>query len=221
MSDTNPTADDSTLIVAAQRGDLHAFGEIVRRYQATVFGVCWRLLGERNDAEDAAQESFLRAYTRLYTFDATRPFGPWMRRVAANYCINRLQATLPATVTLESVDGDSAAWHADSGMGEDPLQSLLRQEEATQVQAALAALPPHFRMVIELRHFHGLDYGGIAAEVGLPLSSVKTHLFRARRLLADALRPLVAPQGAPESDASQGAAPRSEKDGAKDGEKER
>lgn len=187
--------EEQTLLNQAQRGEVTAFGELVRRYQNSVFSVCLRLLGERREAEDAAQETFLRAYERLHTFDAQRPFGPWIRRVAANYCFNRLKASLPPDVEWneESVyPATKPAIHFVATASEDPLHLLMRQETTTsiedRVRAALWALPPHFRVVIELRHFQGLDYATIAAEVGLPLSSVKTHLFRARRLLAEQLR---------------------------------
>ena len=76
----------------SQRGDLEAYGELVQLHQGGVFSVCYRMLGERTEAEDAAQETFIRAYERMHLFDTKRPFGPWVRRVAANLCINRLQA---------------------------------------------------------------------------------------------------------------------------------
>jgi RNA polymerase sigma-70 factor (ECF subfamily) len=76
-----PDPSDRDLALRARRGDAEAFGELVRRYQTSVFNVCYRLLGERREAEDLAQEAFIRAYERLDAFDAALPFGPWMRRV--------------------------------------------------------------------------------------------------------------------------------------------
>ena len=86
-----PDPSDRDLALRARRGDAEAFGELVRRYQTSVFNVCYRLLGERREAEDLAQEAFIRAYERLDTFDADLPFGPWMRRVAANLCLNWME----------------------------------------------------------------------------------------------------------------------------------
>lgn len=175
-------SDEQALLLRAHRGDANAFGLLVERYQTAVFSVCLRLLGERTVAEDTAQEAFIRAYERLHTFDPTRPFGPWMRRVAANLCFNRLQArSIPVS-----------AWDEEklpAGEQGDLLQMVLRKEEAARVQMALLALPPAFRVVIELRHFQDLSYEAMAEELQLPLSTVKTHLFRARRLLAERLRP--------------------------------
>ncbi|MCC6568842.1 MAG: sigma-70 family RNA polymerase sigma factor, partial [Anaerolineales bacterium] len=87
---TAPT--DRDLIVRARRGDGDAFSELVTRYQINVFNVCYRILHERGEAEDLAQETFMRAYHRLDQFDLEREFGPWVRRVAANLCINHLES---------------------------------------------------------------------------------------------------------------------------------
>ena len=86
---------DRDLILRARRGETEAFGELVRRTQTAVFNVCYRLTGERREAEDMAQETFIRAYERLGTFDLERPFLPWVRRVAANLCLNHLSAQTP------------------------------------------------------------------------------------------------------------------------------
>ena len=172
---------DRDLVLRARRGETAAFGELVRRHQTTVFNVCYRLLGERREAEDLAQEAFLRAYARLETFDPERPFAPWMRRVAANLCLNRL-ATLPAPQPEvdEERDPDDPARAPEAVVEARERQDVLR--------AALAALPPHYRAVIELRHYQELSYEQIAEALRLPLSDVKSHLFRARKLLAEKLR---------------------------------
>src|SRR3990172_1892081 len=83
---------DRELILRARRGETDAFGELVTRYQASVFNVCYRMTNERREAEDLAQETFLRIYSRLASFDLERPLGPWLRRAAANLCINHLGA---------------------------------------------------------------------------------------------------------------------------------
>lgn len=179
--------DDQALVRRARRGDAEAaaaYGELVRRYQHSVFNVCYRLLGDRAEAEDAAQDAFLRAYARLATFDLARPFGPWMRRVAANLCLNRLEARGPAQRPLDDeLDQAPDASHAN------PEAAQAQAEQAEAIRAALAALPPRYRAVIELRHFQELSYDEIAAELALPLSDVKSYLFRARQKLARLLRP--------------------------------
>jgi RNA polymerase sigma factor (sigma-70 family) len=105
-----PDPSDRDLALRARRGDADAFGELVRRYQTSVFNVCCRLTGERREAEDMAQEAFIRAYERLGTFKPEMPFGPWMRRVAANVCLNRLERRAPISVSLDDERGPASGW---------------------------------------------------------------------------------------------------------------
>jgi RNA polymerase sigma-70 factor (ECF subfamily) len=175
---------DGTLVAQARQGDPEAFGELVRRYQASVFNVCYRLLGERTTAEDMAQEAFIRAHSRLGTFDVSRPFGPWMRRVAANVCLNHLER--PA---LPSLPLDDEVAQTAGAASEDPAAAAEAAQTTQAVRAAILALPPRYRAVIELRHFQELSYDEIASALDRPLSDVKSDLFRARKLLAQALQP--------------------------------
>lgn len=177
-----PDPSDRDLAVRAQRGDADAFGELVQRYQSSVFNVCYRLMGERREAEDQAQEAFIRAYERLRTFDADQPFGPWMRRVAANVCLNRLQRARPITAPLDDEHDDGLA-----GGESDPESAREGAERAQAIRAAIVGLPPHYRAVIELRHFQDLSYDEIAKTLQISLSDVKSHLFRARNMLAEKL----------------------------------
>lgn len=168
---------DQALAQAVQAGDLEAYGELVRRYQGAVFGVCYRLLGERQDAEDLAQEAFLRAYQRFHLYDSQRPFGPWVRRLAANLCLNHLESRQsPAAELLDEADPDPES--------RDPETVLLHGERRLAVQTALLRLPPRQRTIVELRHYQDLSYTEIAETLHLPLSDVKSHLFRARTRLA-------------------------------------
>jgi RNA polymerase sigma-70 factor (ECF subfamily) len=170
---------DRDLAIRARRGEAEAFGELVRRYQTAVFNVCYRLMGERREAEDAAQEGFIRAFERLDSFDAERPFGPWMKRVAANVCLNRLAQTKAVDVPLDE--------EREEQTDATPELALAERERAEVVRAALLALPSHYRAVVELRHFEQLSYEEIAQALNLPVSDVKSHLFRARKLLAEKL----------------------------------
>ncbi|MBI3241992.1 MAG: sigma-70 family RNA polymerase sigma factor [Chloroflexi bacterium] len=174
-----PDVSDRDLVLRARRGDAEAFGELVRRTQTSVFNVCYRLMGERREAEDLAQEAFIRAYERLGTFDPDRPFGPWMRRVAANHCLNRLSAQAPADAPLDE--------ERDEDERGKPEAIREAREQAELVRAAILALPPNYRAVIELRHFQDMSYDEIAGLLSIPLSDVKSHIFRARKLLAEKL----------------------------------
>lgn len=177
-----PEPTDRELLVRARRGETQAYGEIVRRYQRSVFNVCYRMLAERYAAEDQAQECFIRAYQRLATYDLDRPFGPWIRTVAANLCLNHLQRRRPVQVPLLDEHDQPAA-----GGRPGPEQQVERRETAQQVRRAIADLPPHYRAVIELRHYQELSYAEISEALDLPLSDVKSHLYRARRSLVEIL----------------------------------
>jgi RNA polymerase sigma-70 factor (ECF subfamily) len=182
-----PDSSDRALVLRVRGGDPEAFGDLVQRYQTSVYNVCYRLLGETSAAEDQAQEAFIRAFQRLDQFDAERPFGPWVRRVAANLCLNRLAGARAASLSFDD-ERDAPSLET----APDPAATHEQTETAQALRAAIAALPPHYRAVIELRHFQEMSYAEIAAELNLAVSDVKSHLFRARKLLAAhaALRPI-------------------------------
>ncbi len=169
---------DRDLILQARRGEAGAFGELVTRYQTGVFNVCYRILHERGEAEDLAQESFIRAYDRIHTFDIEREFGPWIRRVAANLCLNHLESQ---KVTVELDD------ERDADFAQLPEAAQEVRERSEQIRNALASLPANYRLVVELRHYQEMSYDEIAAQLNIPLSDVKSYLFRARKILAEKL----------------------------------
>ncbi len=176
------TPTDRELVLRIRQGELEDYGELVRRYQSSVFNVCYRLLGERRDAEDMTQDTFIRAYQRLHTFDASRPFGPWIRRVAANLTLNHLKRKTTPQVPLD--EERDRQYQSPSA---NPETTYVRREQAAIIREAILSLPPHYRAVIELRHFQDMDYQQMAETLNLPLNTVKSHLFRARKLLAQAL----------------------------------
>jgi len=173
------TSDERDLAQRAARGDPEAFGELVRCHQASVYNVAYRMLGERRDAEDAAQEAFMRAYRAIRALDPERPPGPWLRKIAANVCLNRLERREP--VPLEN---EAELPAPDAG----PESRVVERERSRRVRAALSSLPPRYRAAIELRHFQGLSYAEMAEALDRPMSDVKSDLFRARKMLAARLR---------------------------------
>jgi RNA polymerase sigma-70 factor (ECF subfamily) len=174
---------DRDLAVRARRGEAEAYGELVERYQTSVYNVCYRMMDNRQEAEDMSQEVFLRGYDRLATFDPERPFGPWIRRVAANYCLNRLAVKRPVTLPLEDEHETSRGTPA---RGVE--QAAEAADRAHEIRRAIMRLTPEYRAVIELRHFQELSYNEIAHALGLSLPQVKSNLFRARKLLAEILK---------------------------------
>ena len=174
---TAPT--DRELVLRVRQDKTDAYALLVQRYQQAVFGVCYRMFGERRDAEDMTQEALIRGYQRLEKFDAERPFGPWIRKVAMNLCLNKLKAAREEAFELDEAR-DSSAGHTD----ELPEASYAETERQEQIRRAMMQLPRHFRAAIELRHFQHLDYQEMAEALQLPLNTVKSHLYRARKQLA-------------------------------------
>lgn len=185
-------ADDETLAErVAARGDLTAFTEIIHRYRGRLIALARRMLdtpgggipGSADEAEDVAQETLVAAYQKRTTYRRGERFRPWLYRIAVNRCLDRLRAqsrhrTLPGLDTIaEPVEP-----------GPNPMQALLVEEREARLRQAVAALPPKHRAVFLLRHLDDLSYDEIAEATGLPLGTVKTHLFRARAELRASLK---------------------------------
>jgi RNA polymerase sigma-70 factor, ECF subfamily len=171
--------NENEMTQRAIHGDANAFGSLLRCHEKQAFNVALRLLGNRQDAEDATQEGFFRAYRSMDTFDADRPFAPWLKKIVVNVCLNRMEKR--ETLPLE--DDSKVVTH-----DHEPETESLDRERSNQIRAALTALPPHYRAVIELRHFNDLSYAEIAEALNRPVSDVKSDLFRARKLLAEKLK---------------------------------
>lgn len=176
-----PLADELRLIDSAVRGDHEAFGRIVDTYKTAVYNLAYRMLRNGSDAEDAAQEIFLRAYTKLATYDRERKFSTWLLSIASNYCIDVLRRRRAVMVDLEEVA---------FGLPSDapgPERSALYQEHREAVARAINKLPETYRMVTVLRYYHDCSYEEIERITGLSEATVKTRLFRARRQLEELL----------------------------------
>jgi len=164
-------------------GDVAAFGVLVTRYRARIVALARRMLAAASpdEAEDVAQEAFVAAYDKRLSFQRGEPFRPWLYRIAVNRCLDRLRARSRRPVVVEITDVPAAL------AGGDSVEALLTEEGEQLLSAAVAALPPKLRAVFLLRHLDDLSYEEIAVAVGVPLGTVKTHLFRARARLRAAL----------------------------------
>ncbi|MGI8687666.1 MAG: sigma-70 family RNA polymerase sigma factor [Thermomicrobiales bacterium] len=171
-------ADELALIERAIAGDERAFAELVTRYQTAVYNLAYRMLGDVGEAEDAAQEVFLRIYRRLATYDADHRFSTWVLSIASHYCIDLLRRKRPWLVPLENISN----WMRARSRG--PEAAALVQEQQDTVRTLLAKLPEHYRLVLLLRYWHDLGYEEIAQVVDLPVSTIKARLHRARNALA-------------------------------------
>ena len=176
-------AEEVGWVEQALRGDRAAFSQLMHRYAGAVYNLAYRMLGNTEDAEDASQEIFLRAYTRLASFDRERRFSTWLLSIGSNYCIDRLRRRRFTWMTL-----DDAAYALPSNQP-GPERSALNHEQRAIVQQALQKLPETYRLVMVLRYWQDLSYEEIARATGLTESTIKTRLHRARHMLAAALGP--------------------------------
>ena len=187
-------ADGGTDEALAERvrasGDRAAFALLVTRYRGRIIVLARRMLAAQSadEAEDVAQETFVAAYEKRSAYGRGLPFRPWLYRIAVNRCLDRLRAESrrPAFLHWDSLPEPSAT-------DTDPLDALLADEGEKLLSTAVAALPPKLRAVFLLRHLDALSYDEIGAATGVPVSTVKTHLFRARALLRTALAEYLAP----------------------------
>lgn len=166
-----------------------AFHDLVVRYQRPVFTLILRMVRDRETAEDLAQETFLKAYRRLDTYDPQRKLSSWLFKIAHNTALDHLRRGTLATEPLDDTGpGDEGAprqWQDPHA--QDPEQRLQRRDLAAAIEAAVAQLRPEYRSIVLLRYQQDLAYEEIADITGLPMGTVKTHLHRARKELADLL----------------------------------
>jgi RNA polymerase sigma-70 factor, ECF subfamily len=183
--------DEIAMIDAARRGDLDAFNRLVLAHQDQVFNLTYRMLGEMEPAEDAAQDTFISAYRNLKGYRGGS-FKAWLLRIATNACYDELRRrqrrpTIPLEpVTPDDEEIESPAWIADPG--DSPEEIAERQELNQAIQHCLKSLSPEFRSVVVLVDIQGLDYDEAAQAINKPVGTVKSRLARARQRLRDCLQ---------------------------------
>ena len=179
----SPQQPDAELIERVQKGDTRCFGELVSRYQDQVFGMAFRLVRGEKDAEDIAQEAFLRAYRGLEGFRKDSTFSTWLYRITWNLCTDWLRRNRKPGRTPVAIDDEAGL--ADGRV--DLEQGLLAEEERKKVRAALDRLDDKYRTVLVLLYYQRMSYDQISAVLEVPMKTVETRLYRARKLLRESL----------------------------------
>src|SRR5512137_3205019 len=159
--------EDAVLVRKAQQGDMDAFESLVRRYQQRVYGLCRRLTGAHQSADDLAQETFIKAYFALDRFDPAWPLYPWLRKIALNAGLNYLKARGRERSIEEGSLGDRRTPRA--APSDDPEAQLERAEFEARFDGAVQSLPPDQKSVFVLRHHEGLSYEEISRALDLPI----------------------------------------------------
>ncbi|MEZ4734732.1 MAG: sigma-70 family RNA polymerase sigma factor [Caldilineaceae bacterium] len=165
----------------AQAGNKQAFSRLVEAYQRPVYNLTYRMLGSPEEAEDAAQETFLRAYSRLDQYDVNHKFSTWIFSIANHHCIDRLRKRRAKYV---SIDENPVLQNLEHEAPQ-PEEDLLSQEMAAELQKLLGKLDPDYRTPLILRYWEDCSYEEIAETMGLTVSAVKSRLFRARKQVAE------------------------------------
>jgi RNA polymerase sigma-70 factor (ECF subfamily) len=167
---------DAEMVARCRQGDRRAFDGLLERHRGWVVNLAYQMLGAPDEAQDAAQEAFVRAFTHLKRFRGEATFGTWLRRIVVNECLNRLagrrEQPAPAEMIEASAGRQSAPQHVD---------------EALAVRAALQGLSPPLRVVIVLREMHAASYEEIAHILDIPIGTVRSRLAAAREKLRELL----------------------------------
>jgi RNA polymerase sigma-70 factor (ECF subfamily) len=165
----------------AQKGDNAAFSRLVEVYQKPVYNLCYRMLGNAGDAEDAAQETFIRAYRAIKRYDPSRKFSSWLLTIASNYCIDQHRRRKLPTFSYDSFDSPDIPEKAKS------MESMIMQgEHQEKISELLQELQPKDRSAIVMHYWYDYSYEEISEALSLSVSAVKSRLHRARKTLAEA-----------------------------------
>jgi RNA polymerase sigma-70 factor (ECF subfamily) len=165
-------ADDAALVDACLAGHREAFDVVVERHRRTVYQLCYRYVGNHEDAADLAQDTFIRAFKGLKGFKRQSTLSTWLYRIAINVCLNRVSIKTPRPAALDPTDrADLRSERADA--------AILREERAEQVRAAIRRLPRKQRATLILRIYHELPHEQIAAILGSSVGAAKANLFHA------------------------------------------
>lgn len=181
---------DAVLVQRTLAGEHQCYDVLVRRYQARVHGLIYRMVGNEADAADLVQEAFIKAYTRLDTFRQDASLLTWLYRIASNLSIDLLrsrQVRGQKSLDFEIAEGREPV----ADISSSPAHLVEQGAVGDIVQQAVMSLPDRYRVVVVMRHLQGLRVHEIAEELRIPDGTVKTHLYRARELLRQRLGPVL------------------------------
>ena len=176
-------SEEMTWVLQAQQGSDEAFTNLVETYQKHVYNLCYRMLGEPESAEDAAQETFLRAFQHIHRYDRKRPFATWLLSIAAHYCIDRLRRRKFSMASIDQ-DEEEGGFELPDADAPNPESEVVHNEQLEQMQGLLKRLDSVDRAAIVLRYWNDCSEAEIAEALNLTVSAVKSRLHRARRELA-------------------------------------
>lgn len=175
--------EEAVWLEQARQGDKAAFGRIIEAYQRPVYNLAYRMMGNPGEAEEAAQEAFIRAYTRLDSYNPKHKFSTWMLSITSNYCIDLLRKRRALLLSIDEPLPAHPALQSEKERGPEP--QLVMSEQQEMVQTLLQELPDDYREAVVLRYWYDMSYDEIADVMDTTVSAIKSRLFRARRQLAE------------------------------------
>jgi RNA polymerase sigma-70 factor (ECF subfamily) len=177
--------EDIQLVARARTGDERAFRALLEKYERAVFTICLRMVRNREEATDLAQESFIRVFASLDRYNPAYAFSSWLFKITSNLCIDHLRkrrvSTLAMDEPVESEKGEFTRQYEAPDPTPDEVFS--RDEKMRRLEAGIAALPEHYRIMLVLRHQEDMSYEEIAESLAIPLGTVKARIHRAREML--------------------------------------
>jgi RNA polymerase sigma-70 factor (ECF subfamily) len=176
--------EEQAWVQEAQQGSDEAFTKLVETYQTPVFNLCYRMLGEPELAEDAAQETFLRAYQHLHRYDQKRSFATWLLSIAAHYCIDKLRRRKFSMFSMDQEDEEGNTFEIADPDSPNPEMESMKGQTRARVQSMLKDMDATDRAAIIMRYWYDYSEIEIAESLRLTVSAVKSRLHRARKELA-------------------------------------
>lgn len=184
--------EDFDLVESAKNGDQNAFTKLMSRYHDSIFFMVLKMVHNRDDAEDLTMEAFGKAFNNIGNYSADFAFSTWLFKIATNNCIDHIRKKKLQTTSLEQTSSTSDEGEvqpiAVKDHNPDPEESLMKDQRAEKIRAAIEQLSPKYRTLIELRYLDELSYEEIAEKLDIPLGTVKAQLFRAKDLLYNILK---------------------------------
>lgn len=177
---------ESQLIKRARNGDISAFEELIAEYEKKIYNYCFRMTNNREDAEDLAQEVFIKVYRGLKSFKGDSQFSTWIYRIAYNTCVDKFRRKKVRVLSMTPANEEEKELDLPDG---EPLpeEKVLQAEKKKLIQECIESLKPEYKTVIILRDIQDHTYESIADILGIPLGTVKSHISRARAALREAL----------------------------------
>lgn len=181
--------EDRELITRALKGDEAAYRTLLEKYERPVFNICLRMVRNREEAQDLAQDAFSKVFSMLDRYNPTYAFSNWLFKITSNLCIDSIRKrridTLPMDEPIHSDKGDFERQY--ESRTDNPSQAFDKSEKMQKLAEAIANLPEHYRIMIVLRHQEDLSYEEIAQSLEVPLGTVKARIHRAREMLKQRL----------------------------------